>query len=85
MSNRKFSGALAMKRVGRWPEWFDAYVAAMLEKDHGKVAQRVENAQGAIESRLAKIKMGENVDGREQIELKDALKYLRLLSMFDAA
>ena len=63
-----------------WPEWFDAYVAAMLEVDQQLVAERVQSAHGAIESRLARIERGETLEGREQIELEDALKYLRMLS-----
>jgi hypothetical protein len=74
-----------MNRMGMSPEWFDAYVAAMLEVDQCKVAERVHNAQGAIESRLAKIARGETLHGREQIELNDALKYLRMLSALNDA
>jgi hypothetical protein len=65
-------------------EWFEAYAAAMLEGDQHRVAERVKNAQYAIESRLAKIGAGEEATGREQLELKDALKHLRILSVLPA-
>jgi hypothetical protein len=66
-------------------EWFEAYAAAMLEGDQRRIAERVKNAQCAIESRLARIGEGEEATGREQLELNDALKHLQILSVLPAA
>ena len=73
------SGALDMRTRIR-EEWFDAYAAAMLEGDRNRIPERVKRAQGAIESRLAKVHAGETAHSREQFELQYALRYLQLLS-----
>jgi hypothetical protein len=66
-------------------EWFDAYAAAILENDEGRLPNRVQAAERAIEGRLVGIRNGASTTDREKLELTDARRYLQILTTMPLA
>jgi hypothetical protein len=66
-------------------EWFQAYIAAMLESDENTVEARVQNAERAIHERIAGMNVAQATDDRELTDLKYAMRHLQLLSTLSSA
>lgn len=62
------------------PEWFLAYVAAMLEEDNAKVRERVTAAEHAIRLQISRLQQQETSGTREILDLHSASKHLELLT-----
>lgn len=60
-----------------YPQWQALYVAAMLENDHTKLVERLNDAEAAIFNRLQELS-GSN-HGEERTALADAIRSLRVL------
>lgn len=68
-----------MRKQNR-PEWFLAYVAAMLEEDKTKVRERVTAAEQAIRLQISRLQQQEMSGTREILDLHSASKHLELLA-----
>jgi hypothetical protein len=62
----------------QFPDWQREFEAAVREKDHGKLAERLQAAKAAIFSRL-RAKLDRPPGTLERIVLNDAIHFLRLL------
>ena len=60
-------------------EWQRPYVAAVLETDRSKLAQRIEEASGAINTRMLELKHDDHGTAEERMAIEFALSGLKIL------
>ncbi|HXM67661.1 MAG TPA: hypothetical protein VN911_13080 [Candidatus Acidoferrum sp.] len=61
-------------------EWQRPYVAAVLETDRSKLAQRIEEASGAINTRMLELNRDHPGTPEERMAIEFALSGLKMLS-----
>lgn len=70
-------------------EWFRVYSAAMLELDAQRIFEKIENAQRAIQARIAELNAGTSNNSsdseRERQDISYALNNLRRLQVYGVA
>ena len=62
----------------KYPQWQEAYFAAMLDMNPVTMKSRVSAAQAAIQKRV--VSVSDKLDSEEQEAISDALSNLRVLS-----
>jgi hypothetical protein len=60
-------------------DWFEAYVAAILEADVERIPERVVTARNAIAERVVRLEAGDPAGTQEPRDLRDALSKLQIL------
>jgi len=63
------------------PSWYHTYFLAMVENDRNTAVTRIENAQRAIQERVAELHESASSDVREMQDLTSAFIYLGILLM----
>jgi hypothetical protein len=61
-------------------DWFEAYLAAILEADVERIPERITTARNAIAERVVRLEAGDPADSQEPRDLRDALSKLQILS-----
>jgi hypothetical protein len=59
--------------------WEEAYAAAVLETDPTKIADRIDQAQGALRERWQTLHQTPHAHDRERRRLEDAMRTLNLI------
>ena len=59
--------------------WEEAYAAAVLETDPSKIADRIDQAQGALRERWQTLHQTPHANDRERRRLEDAMRTLNLI------